>query len=130
MLPSVTGTGGAMTMRMPPPFVPPDGPAVLPTTMCGGAGLPSTFVAICSGCHTASGAANPRYPDLFAFKGTADALKAKVRMGGNGMAAYPPSVVADADLDAIFTYFTTKMRTSLDSTSLGSVKPLFTTTDA
>jgi CxxC motif-containing protein (DUF1111 family) len=125
------GTAGSTMMtEMPPPFMPPDGPPVLPTTTCGGAGLPSTFVAICSGCHTASGAANLRYPDLFAFKGTADALKAKVRMGGNGMAAYPASVVADADLDAIFTFFTTKTRSTLDATSLGSVKPLFTATDA
>jgi CxxC motif-containing protein (DUF1111 family) len=129
-VPNMGTAGSMMTMTMPPPFMPPDGPAVLPTTTCGGAGLPSTFVAICSGCHTASGAANLRYPDLFAFKGTADALKAKVRMGGNGMAAYPASVVADADLDAIFTFFTTKTRTTLDSTSLGSVKPLFTAADA
>ena len=69
----------------------------LPTTACGTA-LPGSFTAICSGCHTASGAPNSRYPDLFKFMGTADQLKAKVRMGGNGMAAYPASLIADADL--------------------------------
>src|SRR5262249_4448804 len=91
---------------------------------------PSSFTAICSGCHTASGAANTRYPDLFKFMGTADALKAKVRMGGNGMAAYPASLIADADLDMIFTYFKGQMRQGLGNLGLGGVTPLFQKTDA
>jgi CxxC motif-containing protein (DUF1111 family) len=109
--------------------MPPAGPAVPPTATCGNA-LPGSYVTICSGCHTQNGAANSRYPDLFNFKGTAADLKAKVRMGGNGMAAYPPSIIADADLDAIFTFFSGKMRAGLDAVSLGGVTPLFTSASA
>jgi mono/diheme cytochrome c family protein len=77
---------------------------VLPTTACGTA-LPGSYTAICGGCHTSSGTPNSRYPDLFKFTGTAADMKTKVRMGGNGMAAYPPSLIADADIDAIYAYF-------------------------
>jgi CxxC motif-containing protein (DUF1111 family) len=122
------GTGGVV-IEPPPPYMPPDGMAVPPTAMCG-AGLPSSFTAICSGCHTSAGAANTRYPDLFKFTGDAAALKAKVRMGGNGMAAYPATLIADADLDAIFTYFKGQMRKPLDNGGLGGVTPLFASTDA
>jgi CxxC motif-containing protein (DUF1111 family) len=122
----MTGAGGTTGV---PPYMPPNMPAVPPTAMCGNL-LPGSYVSICSGCHTTSGAANSRYPDLFAFKGTAADMKTKVRMGGNGMAAYPPSLIADADIDAIFTYFTSKMRTGLDTVSLGGVTPLFTAADA
>ena len=119
-----TGSGGAVVI--------PDDPnktGAPPLATCN-ASLPSTFVTICSGCHTVNGAPNARYPDLFAFTGTADVMKAKVRMGGNGMAAYPASLISDADLDMVFKFFTTSKRTGLDAVSLGDVVPLFTAADA
>jgi CxxC motif-containing protein (DUF1111 family) len=124
----VTGAAGAgSTMTMMPDD--PNKTAAPPVATCGTA-LPPTFVTICSGCHTVNGAPNSRYPDLYAFMGTADTMKLKVRMGGNGMAAYPATLISDADLDLVFKFFTTSKRTGLDAISLGDVKPLFTTADA
>jgi CxxC motif-containing protein (DUF1111 family) len=123
---SLPTTGGAGTGA--DPYVPPDNPPVLPSTACGA--LPGSFATICAGCHTASGESNSRYPDLFKFAGDAAALKTKVRAGGGGMAAYPASLIADADLDAIYAYFKGKTRPALESTGLGSVVPLFSKTDA
>jgi CxxC motif-containing protein (DUF1111 family) len=123
-----TGAAGMGSVDQPPPYVPPEGPASPPTAMCGNQ-LPSSFTTICSGCHTSAGAANSRYPDLFKFMGDAAAMKTKVRMGGNGMAAYPASLIADADLDLIYTYFKGQMRKA-NTADLGGVTPLFATTDA
>lgn len=100
-----------------------------PLATCNAA-LPPAFVTICSGCHTVNGAPNTRYPDLYAFAGAAADMKAKVRAGGNGMAAYPATLISDADLDMVYKFFTTSKRTGLDAISLGDVKPLFTTADA
>jgi CxxC motif-containing protein (DUF1111 family)/cytochrome c553 len=123
VIPPATGMGGSGAI--------PDDPSKIgapPIATCGAA-LPANFVTICSGCHTVNGAPNSRYPDLFAFKGTAADMKTKVRMGGNGMAAYPATLVSDADLDLVFKFFTTSKRTGLDAISLGDVKPLFTAAD-
>jgi len=124
-MPPITGTGTAGSTAMPDD---PNKTAAPPLATCGAA-LPPTFVTICSGCHTVNGAANPRYPDLFAYMGTPDMMKMKVRMGGNGMAAYPATLISDADLDQVFKFFTTSKRTGLDAVSLGDVVPLFTTAD-
>jgi CxxC motif-containing protein (DUF1111 family) len=112
-----TGTGGG---------VPPNPPV----DSCN-ATLPSTYTTICSACHTQSGQANSRYPDLYNFKGTLDEFKNRVRTGSvKGMAAYPPDLISDADIAAIFTYFTGgNMRTGLDAIFLGDVKPLFADSD-
>jgi CxxC motif-containing protein (DUF1111 family) len=123
VIPPVTGTAGSAAIPDPTKTGAP------PVSTCGNA-LPGTFVTICSGCHTVNGAANSRYPDLYAFKGTAADMKTKVRMGGNGMAAYPATLISDADLDVVFKFFTTSMRTGLDAISLGDVVPLFTAVDA
>jgi CxxC motif-containing protein (DUF1111 family) len=105
------------------------GAAALPSPTCGGA-LPGSVVATCTGCHTVSGQANARYPDLYAFAGTVDDFKAKVRAGGALMAAYPASLIADADLEAAFAYFTGNARDAAAAPSLGSVVPLYTAADA
>ncbi|HEY0713821.1 MAG TPA: cytochrome c, partial [Polyangia bacterium] len=103
-------------------------PGAPPSSTCGGE-VPGSFVATCSGCHTQSGTANGRYPDLFAFKGTAAEFKAKVRAGGPNMAPYPTSIISDSDLDAAFAYFTGGKR-GASSVSLGGVVPLFKEGDA
>src|SRR5690606_1289700 len=59
-----------------------------PTAICEGS-LPASFTNACSGCHNVAGTPNDRYPDLYAFDGTLEDFVAKVRNGGNGMAAYP-----------------------------------------
>ena len=93
--PASPGNVPSMTpVARPAPMVP---PGALPPSTCGGE-VPGSFLANCSGCHTRNGAANGRYPDLFAFKGTIADFKAKVRAGGTGMAAYPDSIISDADL--------------------------------
>jgi CxxC motif-containing protein (DUF1111 family) len=71
------------------------------------------------------GAPNVRYPDLYAFKGTGAEFRARVRVGGGGMAAYPPAVIADADVDAAYAFFAGGKRAGLDSVALGGVEPLF-----
>jgi CxxC motif-containing protein (DUF1111 family)/mono/diheme cytochrome c family protein len=86
---------------------------------------PAAFVATCSGCHTLSGGANSRYPDLYKFAGTLDKFKAQVRMGGKLMAAYPASIIADTDLEAAFAYFTGTKRATATSPILAGVVPLF-----
>jgi CxxC motif-containing protein (DUF1111 family) len=119
-------TGAAGSTMMPDD---PNKTAAPPVSTCG-ASLPAAFVTICSGCHTVNGAPNSRYPDLYAFMGTAMDMKTKVRMGGNGMAAYSAMLISDGDLDLVYKFFTTSKRTGLDAISLGDVKPLFTATDA
>jgi CxxC motif-containing protein (DUF1111 family) len=103
-------------------------PGVPPTAVCDG-DLPGSYTATCSGCHTKAGAANSRYPDLYQYTGTLDQFKAKVRAGGMLMAAYSPAIIADADLDAIYAYFTGTTRPGLDGVNLGGVVPLFSEAD-
>jgi len=93
--------------------------------------VPEAFITTCSGCHTLSGNANASFPDLYAFKGTFDMFKTQVRMGGKLMAAYPETVIGDADLQAAFTYFTSgTTRGTAVAPALGGVVPLFTPADA
>jgi CxxC motif-containing protein (DUF1111 family) len=101
----------------------------LPTPTCNGS-LPGSVVATCTGCHTVQGQANSRYPDLYAFAGTVEDFKAKVRAGGTLMAAYPASLIADADLEAAFAYFTGTARDAAATPTLDGVVPLFTAADA
>src|SRR5882724_2968239 len=117
---SATGTGGDPTTTTGGPVT-----TTPPTDSCGGT-LPGAYMSICASCHTQSGMANSRYPDLYKFTGTLDDFKNRVRMGSTkGMAPYGPDLVSDADVAAIYTYFTGNMRTGLDVVSLGDVKPLF-----
>jgi CxxC motif-containing protein (DUF1111 family)/cytochrome c553 len=124
--PGGTAPGGGMT--------PVDTrPAAPPSPTCGG-NLPATYTFICSSCHTQNGMANSRYPDLYGFKGTSADFIMRVRSGGtlngNTMAPYPASIVSDADLQAIFTYFTGSTRATVGSIGLGGVTPLFSASDA
>ncbi|HTM43702.1 MAG TPA: di-heme oxidoredictase family protein [Polyangiaceae bacterium] len=122
--------GTQMTTETPVSMTPaPTGPAVPPTATCDGQ-LPGSFTTICSGCHTKNGLANSRYPDLYKYMGTIDQFKTKVRTGGNGMAPYPATIVADQDLEAIYAFFTGNQRTGLDAVDLAGVTPLFSATDA
>ncbi len=100
-----------------------------PSGACGGV-LPATFTVLCSGCHTSSGTANSRYPDLYQFKGTLDTFTNQVRKGGGLMAAYSTTLIPDADVSAIFTYFTTNTRAAAQVAGLGGVAPLFSPSDA
>jgi CxxC motif-containing protein (DUF1111 family) len=102
-----------------------------PVGSCGGV-LPAAFVSICSGCHTAAGAANPRYPDLYKFMGDLNAFMTQVRMGGKLMAAYSKDLISDADVTAAFNYFTKAagQRPTLDGVDLSGVVPLFAAADA
>jgi len=115
------GAGGS-------PMVTPGNP---PVDTCGGA-IPASFVSTCSACHTQNGSANTRYPDLYQFKGTQADFTARVRMGSpKGMAAYPASLISDADLATIYGAFTGgKTRPGLDAVQLGGVVPLYTAADA
>jgi CxxC motif-containing protein (DUF1111 family) len=106
---------------------PPPGRA--PVATCGG-DLPAAFVSNCSACHTAVGAANSRYPDLYAYQGSAGDFVAKVRGGGNGMPAYPASAISDDELGHTFDHFRLIQRAGLDSVALGDVRPLFAPADA
>jgi CxxC motif-containing protein (DUF1111 family) len=116
---------GSTGMTKPDP-----GSTVRPAESCNGI-LPSSFIATCSGCHTQAGAANPRYPDLYTFKGDQAAFTSQVRMGGKQMAAYSVDVISDADLAASFAYFTKgNQRPTLDGIDLGGVQPLFAAADA
>jgi CxxC motif-containing protein (DUF1111 family) len=94
--------------------------------------LPGSYVSFCSACHTQRGPANPRYPDLFAYKGSEADFVTVVRGGRNTMPAYSAGVISDGDLGAIFRYFTdgTFSRQGLDAVDLGSVQPLFSPADA
>ncbi|HVJ19921.1 MAG TPA: di-heme oxidoredictase family protein [Polyangiaceae bacterium] len=116
-------TGGTGTV------VPPD-PSQLPVNSCTGVAVPATFVNTCSGCHTLSGTANANFPDLYNYAGTLDEFKAQVRNGGKFMAAYPATLISDADLEATYSFFTGTTRGTAVTPSLGSVVPLFSPTDA
>nr|AQQ75040.1 hypothetical protein [uncultured bacterium] len=121
--PTAPGTGGSGTAL-------PTTPGELPVNSCTGVAVPASFVATCSGCHTLSGSANASFPDLYEFAGTLDDFKAKVRNGGKFMAAYPATLISDADLDATYAYFTGSTRGTAVAPSLGSVVPLFSPADA
>ncbi|HEY0710739.1 MAG TPA: cytochrome c, partial [Polyangia bacterium] len=96
---------------------------------CGGP-VPGAFVTNCSGCHTPSGVSNTRYPDLFNFKGTAAEFQNKVRSGSTNMAAYPAELISDADLQAIYAFFSGNKRTGENQYDLNGAKPLFEAADA
>jgi CxxC motif-containing protein (DUF1111 family)/cytochrome c553 len=102
-----------------------------PTDTCSGT-IPASYTTTCSACHTLNGSANSRYPDLYQFKGTLSDFSARVRMGSpKGMAAYSSDLISDADVAAIYAYFTGgKTRPGLDSVALGDVVPLFSAADA
>jgi CxxC motif-containing protein (DUF1111 family) len=102
-----------------------------PAGNCGGV-LPASYNAICNACHTQSGTANARYPDLYKYAGTAADFTKQVRMGSaKGMAAYPADLISDADLAAIFGYFTGgTTRPTAETVDLGGVVPLFKPSDA
>src|SRR5450432_1962047 len=99
--------------------------------MCNGS-LPGSYTTLCSGYHNQAGAANSRYPDLYKFMGTQAAFTMQVRNGGMQMAAYPTTLISDADVTAIFQYFTglSGKRPGLDSISLAGAVPLFAAADA
>ncbi len=113
-----------------------DGPSSTGTasSICGGV-LPPVYTTICSGCHTKDGTPNALYPDLYTFKGTEAQFLMFVRTGGSlptgaVMAPYPATLVPDADVSAIYTYFTTSTRGTTSMVDLGSVRPLFSPSDA
>jgi CxxC motif-containing protein (DUF1111 family) len=119
-----TGGEAGSPPLVPEPMDPP------PPDACGGE-LPTTFTVRCGACHTAQGRANPRYPDLYAFDGTLDEFRERVREGSDkGMAAYPADLVSDADLSAIFAYFTSGNARGDNQPALGAIEPLFTPADA
>ncbi len=119
-----TSTTGGASVMVPTGMAPPSN--------CSGLTVPEAFVSTCSGCHTLSGNANANFPDLYAFKGTLDDFKKQVRMGGKIMAAYPTTVIGDADLETAFKYFTTSTggRTMAVAPTLGGIVPLFSPADA
>jgi CxxC motif-containing protein (DUF1111 family) len=94
--------------------------------------LPAAFTVNCSGCHTQNGQANTRYPDLYKFQGSLSDFTMRVRTGSpKGMPAWPVDIVSDADVAAIFTFFTNgQMRPGQGAIDLGGVVPLFTAADA
>ncbi len=122
-VPSATAGGGGGSLGGASSAAPP------PDT-CSGT-VPASFTTSCSACHTQSGTANARYPDLYQFKGSQAEFSARVRMGSEkGMAAYSAELISDADVTAIYGYFTGGTpRPSLDSVGLGGVSPLFTSAD-
>lgn len=102
-----------------------------PASTCSGAKVPEAFISTCSGCHTLSGNANGNFPDLYAFKGTLEQFKTQVRMGGKIMAAYPASVIGDADVEAAYNYFANAGgRGMAVAPSLGGVVKLYSKADA
>lgn len=116
-------TGGEAGTPEPGPTEP------LPPNACGDE-LPSTFTVTCGACHTAQGRPNPRYPDLYQFDGTLDEFGQRVREGSDaGMPAYPTELISDADVSAIFEYFTGGNARG-DGPVLGAVTPLFSPDDA
>ena len=118
-----TASGGAGSAGAPAGLPPAD--------TCSGA-VPASYTTTCSACHTQNGSANARYPDLYQFKGSLADFSARVRMGSaKGMAAYTPDLISDADIAAIYGYFTGgTTRPGLDTVALGDVVPLFTAADA
>ncbi len=117
-------SGGAGAPTTTPGHPPPSG-------NCGGA-LPASYNAICNTCHTQSGSSNARYPDLYQFKGTLVDFTKQVRTGSaKGMAAYSAELISDADIGAIFSYFTGgSTRPATEAVDLGGVVPLYKPTDA
>ena len=109
--------------------VPTGDPPVL--SNCGGV-LPASYGSICNACHTQSGTANSRYPDLYKFQGTLADFTNHVRMGSpKGMAPYPPELISDADISSIYGYFTGgTARPAAEAVELGGVVPLFSPGDA
>lgn len=101
-----------------------------PADTCNGT-IPASFTTACSACHTQNGQANTRYPDLYQFKGTQADFSARVRMGSaKGMAAYPAELISDADIAALYSYFTGgATRPGLEAVDLGGIVPLFTAAD-
>jgi CxxC motif-containing protein (DUF1111 family) len=101
-----------------------------PPDACGGE-LPTSFSVRCGACHTVQGKPHPRYPDLYLFDGTLDEFRQRVREGSvEGMAAYGADLVSDADLGAIFEYFTGGNARRDTPPALGAVEPLFAPSDA
>jgi CxxC motif-containing protein (DUF1111 family) len=125
---TATGTGATSTTGGAPVMVP---TGMAPASNCSGVSVPEAFISTCSGCHTLSGNANANFPDLYAFKGTIDDFKKQVRMGGKLMAAYPTTVIGDADLETAFKYFTNTAggRGMAVAPTLGGIVPLFTPAD-
>jgi CxxC motif-containing protein (DUF1111 family) len=108
--------------------IPTDGPLV-PST-CTQA-LPPSFAVNCGGCHTAAGAANPRYPDLYKFSANYATFESKVRGGAaNGMPSYTAAMISDAELQASYQYFRGNGRPVQDPTPLGTIVPIFSPADA
>jgi CxxC motif-containing protein (DUF1111 family) len=133
-LPAVTAPDamtGATPTTSSTPSAPPHGDAPPPPTdSCHGA-LPATFMAICNTCHVVSGTPNSRYPDLYQFAGTLAEFTEHVRSGSpKGMAAYSAALVPDADVAAIYGYFTGGNTRGDSVVDLGGVVPLFAATDA
>ena len=124
--PSMPGgpAGGGITSTAGAGSVPPS------SGTCGGV-LPASYNTICNTCHTQSGTANARYPDLYQFKGTLAEFTDHVRKGSTkGMAAYSAELISDADVSAIFTYFTGgQARPVAEAVDLGGVKPLYSPSD-
>ena len=79
-----------------------------------------------------SGRVNSRYPDLYKFKGTLADFSKRVREGSpKGMTPFPAELVSDADVSAMFAFFTGgTMRRGLDTVTLDGVVPLFQPADA
>jgi CxxC motif-containing protein (DUF1111 family) len=83
-------------------------------------------MSICNTCHTVSSTANSRYPDLYRFSGTLEDFTGHVRDGSpKGMAKYSADLVPDADIAAIFRYFTGGGVRGDTVVDLGGVVPLF-----
>ena len=83
-------------------------------------------MSICNTCHTVSGTPNSRYPDLYKFAGTLDEFTDHVRNGSpKGMAKYSAELVPDADLAAIYRYFTGGAVRGDTVVDLGGIVPLF-----
>jgi CxxC motif-containing protein (DUF1111 family) len=93
--------------------------------------LPASYTTLCSACHTQTGQANSRYPDLYKFMGTIEEFKQHVRMGSpKGMAPYGADLIADSDVQSIFQFFTGGTARSADAVALGDLKPLYSPGDA
>jgi CxxC motif-containing protein (DUF1111 family) len=108
-------------------------PPALPSSSCASSipELPAVYASICNTCHTASGAPNTRYPDLYEFSGTLDDFTQHVRAGSSkGMPAYPAGLVSDGDVASIYHYFTGGHTRPADSIDLGSVVPLYAAPEA
>ncbi|HEY3500222.1 MAG TPA: di-heme oxidoredictase family protein [Polyangiaceae bacterium] len=117
---AVETTGGAGGTPVPEPP---------PPNACGDE-LPATFIVTCGACHTAQGQPHPRYPDLYEYDGTLDELRQRVREGSEaGMPAYAAELISDAELSAIFEYFTGGNARG-HGRELGAVEPLFEPADA